>query len=146
MKQPNKSDLQKSHASLIRLLLTTAINQALKSALSTLFIFSFTCLVLQLKKCVPRVKNRFYLTTLKYCKKCNNNKQINEVDIQTNKTNSTYWKDSFVTIKKTLETNKFTSVFFPNLTNFCKLTNEWKLHKEFPFITNKVYLLVAVMN
>lgn len=26
--------------------------------------------------------------------------------------------------KKTLETNKFTSVFFPNLTNFCKLTNE----------------------
>lgn len=63
MKQPNKSDLQKSHASLIRLLLTTAINQALKSALSTLFIFSFTCLVLQLKKCVPRVKNRFYLTT-----------------------------------------------------------------------------------
>lgn len=62
MKQPNKSDLQKSHASLIRLLLTTAINQALKSALSTLFIFSFTCLVLQLKKCVPRVKNRFYLT------------------------------------------------------------------------------------
>lgn len=80
MKQPNKSDLQKSHASLIRLLLTTAINQALKSALSTLFIFS-SCLVLQLKKCVPRVKNRFYLTTLKYCKKCNNNKQINAVDI-----------------------------------------------------------------
>lgn len=25
---------------------------------------------------------------------------------------------------KKLETNKFTSVFFPNLTNFCKLTNE----------------------
>lgn len=127
MKQPNKSDLQKSHASLIRLLLTTAINQALKSALSTLFIFSFTCLVLQLKKCVPRVKNRFYLTTLKYCKKCNNNKQINEVDIQTNKTNSTYWKDSFVTIKNTWNKQVYICIF-PNLTNFCKLTNEWKLH------------------